>query len=439
MIDTYLDKQFHVDKDIEIDEEILLDLINQHRSLVPRYNELYNLYVGYHDILSQEDKPDFKPDNRLVFNYPKYITDTFNGFFIGIPVKVTHPSESASDFLNLFRAYNNIDDVNSEISKMCSIFGHAFELEYLDENAQVCAHPIDPRQCFVIRDDSITEDIMFAIRYQVIDEKISGSISGDIKIRYFESDDEGKIHFTEEETNYFGRVPVIEYVENEERQGAFENVETLINAYNKAMSEKANDVDYFADAYMKILGARLDKEDLKLIKSNRIINLAGANTEKLIVEFMEKPNADQTQENLINRLEKQIFALSMVANINDENFGTSSGIALKYKLLSMSNLAITKERKFQKSFYQRYRIISGLPNSKIKDDDLSGLEFKFTRNVPANILEETQIAMNLQNLVSEETVLNNLSVIPDVKRELDRLNEENKPAMTFDDERMHDE
>lgn len=155
------------------------------------------------------------------------------------------------------------------------------------------------------------------------------------------------------------------------------------------MSEKANDVDYFADAYMKVLGAKIDPEDLKFIKSNRIINLSGANTEKLIVEFMEKPNVDQTQENLVNRFEKQIFALSMVANIYDEIFGTTFGIELKYKLLSMSNLAIIKERKFQKSFYERYMIIANLPNSKLKEEDLAGIEFKFTRNVPSNILEET--------------------------------------------------
>lgn len=36
-----------------------------------------------------------------------------------------------------------------------------------------------------------------------------------------------------------------------------------INAYNKALSEKANDVDYFADAYLKILGERIDDETAK--------------------------------------------------------------------------------------------------------------------------------------------------------------------------------
>ena len=109
----------------------------------------------------------------------------------------------------------------------------------------------------------------------------------------------------------------------------------MIDAYNKAISEKANDVDYFADAYMKVLGSKLEDEDLEHIRDNRIINLEGDATE-VIVDFLQKPNGDTTQENLIDRLEKLIFQISMVANISDENFGTSSGIAMKYKEISSS-------------------------------------------------------------------------------------------------------
>lgn len=439
MIENYLEKTFYIDKDQEITLDLLKEFIDKHGILKNRYAELYNMYTGFHNILYLEKKPDFKPDNRLVFNYAKYIVDTFNGFFIGIPVKITHSDERVSEVLNFFDAYNNTEDMTAEISKLCSIYGHAYELLYLDENTQVGACLIDPMECFLIRDNSITEDTLYGIRYQMVDDKISGSISDSNSIKYFESNDEGKLIFISEEPNYFGRVPIVEYVENEERQGAFESVETLINAYNKAMSEKANDVDYFADSYMKILGARLDKENLQEIKANRIINLAGGQADKVEVAFMEKPNADETQEHLINRLERQIFALSMVANITDENFGTSSGIALKYKLLSMSNLAITKERKFQRGFSERYRILAGVPTSKINQDDIAGIEYKFTRNTPSNILEETQIGLNLKSLVSDETILNNLSVVQDVKSEMERLEEENKPMVTYDDKRLEDE
>ncbi len=55
---------------------------------------------------------------------------------------------------------------------------------------------------------------------------------------------EEDLTFTETKPHYYGDVPVIEYIENEERQALFEPIESLINAYDKALSEKANDVDY---------------------------------------------------------------------------------------------------------------------------------------------------------------------------------------------------
>ena len=152
--------------------------------------------------------------------------------------------------------------------------------------------------------------------------------------------------------------------------------------------------------------------------------MRGVDTDKLIVEFMEKPNADVTQENLIDRLENLIFTISMVANINDTNFGTSSGIALKYKLQSMSNLANTKERKFVKGFSQRYRIIANYPNAKITPEDVATLHYSFTRNVPNNLIEEADTALKLKQVVSDETAIRTLSIVENVKAELERIQEE---------------
>ena len=94
----------------------------------------------------------------------------------------------------------------------------------------------------------------------------------------------------------------------------------IVNAYNKAISEKANDVDYFADAYLKILGATVDNEDIAFIRDTRVLNLTGDDAEKIIAEFMGKPSGDTTQENLLDRMERLIFQISMVANISDGKF-----------------------------------------------------------------------------------------------------------------------
>ena len=114
----------------------------------------------------------------------------------------------------------------------------------------------------------------------------------------------------------------------------------------------------------------------------------------------------------------------MVANINDENFGTSSGIALKYKLLSMSNLAKTKERKFVSGMNRRYKVIFSNAINNMAVDDWLKVEYKFTQNFPANLQEEAQIAQQLSGIVSQETQLSVLSIVDDVKAEMDKIEAE---------------
>ena len=105
------------------------------------------------------------------------------------------------------------------------------------------------------------------------------------------SDKDG-LHFGDPVPHYFGGVPLIEYIENEERQGAFEQVESAITGYEKAISEKANDVDYFADAYLLLVGVALDQDDLHFMHSNRVIHVSGLDADQLNavkVEFLQRP------------------------------------------------------------------------------------------------------------------------------------------------------
>lgn len=73
--------------------------------------------------------------------------------------------------------------------------------------------------------------------------------------------------------NPFGTIPIIEAMENDERLSVIKNVLPLVDEIDKAMSKKANDVDYFADAYMRVLGAILSEDDLENLRNYRIINL----------------------------------------------------------------------------------------------------------------------------------------------------------------------
>lgn len=403
---------------------LLREYINKHKERFPHYRELLDAYTGKYPILQAEPKPKWKPDNRLVVNYAKYITDTMNGFFIGIPIKTTHPDKTVANYLDYLDQYNNQDDNNAELSKTCSIFGKGYEMLFTDESGEIGITYLNPMDCFIIYDDSILHRPMYAVRWFIdSDNVLRGSWSDSHYIQYFKQDG-GYQWEGEPQEHYFGDVPIIEYVENGEGQGIFENVLSLINALNKAISEKANDVDYYADAYLKILGTKLDDATLNRLRDNRIINFAGDDTSKLIVDFLQKPDSDGTQENLINRLEKLIFQISMVANISEESFGTASGIALKYRLQSMNNLRKIKERKFTSGMNRRYKMIAHCPASPMKEDDWLDIDYQFTANIPANLLEESEIAGNLAGITSQKTQLKVLSCVDSADDELVEIEKE---------------
>lgn len=420
---------FVLPKDHEITVEELQEFLDLHRQEVNnRFSKLKAAYESDHDILHQAKKPAYKPDNRIVVNFPKYIVDTINGFFIGNPIKIVADDKAVSDYVEHLDQYNDQDDNNAELSKLCDIYGKGYEVYYTDEESELCITYCSPLEAFMIFDDSIVERPMYFVRRWNDREN---NEYGEISNRHFKRQFviTGGLRFTTEwEPHHFTDVNATEFIENAERQGAFEPVLSIVNAYNKAVSEKANDVDYFADAYMKVLGAALDEEGIKHIRDNRVINFEGDDAGKIVVDFMGKPEGDTTQENLLERLERLIFQISMVANISDENFGSATGIALKYKLQAMSNLAKTKERKFVSGMNRRYKLLFSHPASKVNKDAWMQLEYRFTPNIPANLLEEAQIAAQMEGIVSHETQLKVLSIVDNVESELEKIEEENKPS-----------
>ena len=422
---------FTMSRDDAIDAKVLSKFIQLHQQAIARYDYLFNMYINEPEIFETPRKAEFKPDNRLAVAFPKYMVDTFGGYFNGIPIKKTHENDDYLDAITQFDNANDMEDEESELFKLACIYGHSFEYIYQTEQTETKSIYVSPKEMFIVYDNSIEQRPLFAVYYGRENDKTVGVLIEADKLSDFKSNTAG-FELSNVRINAYGQIPVVEFMLNDERQGLFEPVISLINSYNKVMSEKANDVDYFADAYMKILGSELDEKSIERIKDNRIINLHGLDSSKIVVEFMDKPDSDSQTEHLLDRTERLIYTTSMVANISDENFGNSSGTALAYKLQAMANLALSVQRKFQSSLNRRYELFSLLRTNVPENmkDEWRNIEYKFTRNEPKNILEEAQTAAQLMGITSQETALSVLSVVSDVSSELGRIDQEQTNTMS---------
>ena len=120
---------FRLSNDKELTLQDLSDFLAKHRNMVMlRYKPLMDAYKTKYPIFSLPPKPNFKPDKRIAVNFAKYIVDTMNGFFIGIPIKIDCGDPDIADYVEFLDQYNDQDDNNAELSRYSPICGDDLNL-----------------------------------------------------------------------------------------------------------------------------------------------------------------------------------------------------------------------------------------------------------------------------------------------------------------------
>ncbi len=114
--------------------------------------------------------------------------------------------------------------------------------------------------------------------------------------------------------------------------------------------------------------------------------------------------------------------------MTDESFsGNLSGIAIKYKMTGLEELAIMKENRMRTAQTKMLRIITHFLNTKMnKHWDPDVVEQKYDRNFVDNISDIITDVRNIDGVVSRETQLDMLplSVVADTAVELERQKKE---------------
>ncbi len=418
--------------DIIITPSIIKKRIERHP--VARYKILYDYYKGDHaTILNRNTGGSSKPDNRIINNFPGYIVDVNLGYFMGVPVRYTSKANNTEliDILTPIFVFNDEHDENTELAKTMGIKGHAFEIIYFDEDGKLRFDVVEPKNLIMVYDSSIEPKPLYAIHFyeeeypnDPDETTFCVNVYTPTSIIQYSGTDLEKLEFISEVFHPFGGVPIVEYLNNDERQSDFEKVLELIDAYDKSQSDTANDFEYFSDAYLKIKGMMgTDLDTVDSMRENRVLLLSGDGDADWLIKHIN----DEAEENYKKRLVDDIHKFSKTANLTDEAFaGNLSGVALKYKLWGMEQNTAQKERKFKRGLQRRIELITNYLSIKGKKYDWRDIGIVFSRNIPENILDITEMTKGLKGTVSEETLLSQIPFVEDPQLELERIEKEQK-------------
>ncbi len=434
---------FYIDKDTELTTELLQKIMNKFTTYVqPKLQKWKDEYDGKHAILNKKYSDETKTCNKIVTNYAKIITDTYNGYIVGKPLTYT----SNDDITDVQEVINYNDD-NAENIAFCQnalIFGVAYELQWLDKYSKTRYSQVNPLNAFAVYDNTLDSNLLYFVRWydantiDEVDEKIVEVYSATNKKTYKVKGIGGSLEFVSEEVHYFKDVPVSVFWLNETEENIFDCIISLNDAYNELQSSEVDDFSAFCDAYLALTGMDAEDEDVKSMKENRVLLLPQGGSAAWLTK-----NASDTQiVNMLDNIKKNIFKVTACPDMADETFLAQSGTALAYKLVGFENVAAGIVARFTKAIQRRIELICNILNLKASDAIWRDININFVRNLPVNTTETIELVNALKGIVSDKTLLSQIPFIDDVQAELEAVQKQKKANMemySFGNPHLHDD
>ena len=428
--------KYFVDPSIEFTPNQLYEYVNDFKN-GDEYRRLVNLEKYYKanntTIMNRRKSLNDDINNKLVSGYPRYVTTMTTGYFVGGAESVKYIFPNKNELIeNNFR-YNDERAVTTNLAKNASIYGYAIEQYFIDENGVFRFKDIDPKNVILLFEDNIDENLLAVIKFR---DYTYSKANGDTEIKtviefYSKSvynehtfiDGMYKPNETIIAENVFIDVPFT-YYENPDRLGDFESILTLVDAYDKALSDNSNLFEYYNDCYIIFKGCELDSEDIKL-KDMKGLSVP----QEADVFYLQKPQVSGDLMNYLDTLRKDIHKFSLVPDLTDKDFlNAASGTAMRLKLQGLEFLTGVKESNFRKGLTRRIEILGDYLSLSNNGFEFDKALIVFKRNTVESLSEILDSAIRLKGIISDESVLDMIPTV-DTQEELDRLKKQKEENM----------
>lgn len=266
---------------------------------------------------------------------------------------------------------------------------------------------------------------------QVFRRRVDYTLDGGLEsyMRYSVLDiDTGMAELTDTYRHDLGEVPFIFFNNNDEMQNDLADIKELIDAYDKVFSGFLNDLEDIQELIFILTnyGGEADNaiSVLQEMKQKKIIQVdsEGADDRSGVSTLaIEIPVEARKEMLLITR--KAIFEQGMAIDPDPQNFGNSSGVALKYLYSLLELKTGMMETEFKISFNHLIRAIL-----KFHGLSADNIVQTWTRTAVDNDTELAEIAQKSKGVISDETIIRNHPWVEDPEEELKRV-EEQKASM----------
>ncbi len=442
-------------------------------------------HVNYYWLDGQKIQDKAKSNIRLSHPFHKILVDQKAAYLAGSPIVVTVAEPDVEDPKNLtpeeVTAKDSaqqfqeelMDQLTDEFDDLVAdwIIGAANKgIEwvhfYISNSGELEYTIIPAEQIIPVYDTQYQKELLYVIRfytYDLIDDK--GTTVQPYKVEWWTKD--GVEYWSQQLNNNFvhdpdyeinpgphwfsfntsspatkemhgwGRVPFVPLMNNSQGHTDLRPIKALIDAYDGVKSGWINDLSDFQEMIYVLKGyeglrneSQKGYHELALfvenLKSQKVIAVAedgAVNTLKVDIPV-------EAKEKFLGITRKEIFYFGEGIDVDNENFRSPSGIALKFLYSSLDLKVSRLERKLKKALECFMWFVVKYINEK-ENTSFDNEEIIYTMNkaVIFNEKEKIDSLVASEGMLSKQTILENHPYVDDVEEEVKRLDAEEQDRL----------
>ena len=318
--------------------KVLYDTLSVHAVNASEITYLYDVYRGRQDVLDKKKQVRENINHKVVVNRANEIVTFKTAFLLNEPVQyVSHGGDdSVSEKVNTLNEMMRAEDKaakDKEIVDWMHICGVGERLVLPDpekeyEGAPFHIDTLDPREAYCIYNSGIGKKKIGGVILQEDEDGQTVAFVYTPKVMFTVKGD-----FVTEEPHMLGAVPLVEYLNNDARIGAFEIVLPVLNSINQLESDACDAVTDFVNGFDVFQNCEIAPETYgELSFGGKAISV------KTVVQGMEakvyRIYSELDQSGVQTRIDDQTDAYLEICGMPNRNGGSSTsdtGMAVLYR------------------------------------------------------------------------------------------------------------
>ena len=321
--------------------DVLISALTIHQQNAIEIQNLYTYYLGNQPVL--ERVPETRPEinNPIVENNAYEVVEFKVGYFCYEPSQYISTVDNSDVTASIDRLNQHMRIIDKPAQDRTIVWwfyiggvGYRIILpnlrRRLDPNAvPFVMYSLDPRTTFVVKYNGLGKQPVMNCTYI---QRADGTMVYSVYTRttYYEIEDGIKIAL--EMPNPLGELPIIEYPANQARLGAFEMVQSLMDALNEVESNRADAVQRFVQALLLFHNVEIDPQKFDELRKKGALKFKDADPSlpAEVKYLVEELNQGQTQV-LVDHLYQRILTICGMPNRNGGSSTSDTGKAVIFR------------------------------------------------------------------------------------------------------------